>query len=190
MDKADRERRGDEVPRVRVRAGMVPGGDPTRAATDPLRSALRDAENTFLSLQRRAAEGALPEALSGYRAILSDLRVVSIRLREMSGHRDISYLADRRLTTLGNYCLWLTRRVSAEFLLILQIYFEQELKRLISPDAYRMYLRLEDVADVAREVEMLDDRTLMARLRDGSLLEQVVPQDPPPWLQSTSATAE
>jgi hypothetical protein len=188
-----REGRWADNPRVRIRTRVVRRDDSTRPTTDLLRGGLRDAERRFLWLQSRVAEGALPDALSGYLVTLSDLRMIGDRLRDMSGRRDLSYLADRRLTALGNYCVWLVRRVSAEFLLLQQIHLEQELKRLISADAYRMYLRLEDVADTARELEMLDDRSLMTRLREGSMretLEQVLSGEAFPWGQQSGAAAE
>jgi hypothetical protein len=66
--------------------------------------------------------------------------------------------------------------VSAEFLLLLQIRLEQQLKQTIDPRAYQLYLRLEDVGDAAREVEMLDDRDLLERLREGTLMQDIVDQ--------------
>ena len=193
MDEERREGRGDDTPRIRVRTRVVRRDDSIRPTTDLLRGALRDAERRFLWLQSRAAEGVRPDALAEYLVTLSDLSVIGDRLRDMSGRLDLSYLADRRLTALGNYCLWLVRRVSAEFLLILQVHLEQELKRVISTDAYRMYLHLEDVADTARELEMLDDRSLMTRLREGSMretLEQVLSGDAFPWEQHSGASVE
>ncbi len=194
MSDAESERQREEGPPVRVKTRVVRRGDAGRLTTDPLRGGLRDAERRFLSLQSSAAGGVSPEAPSEYLAILADLKVIGERLHDMSGRRDISYLTDRRLTVLNHYCLWLTRRVSAEFLLILQIQLEQELKRGIGPQAYQMYLRLEDVADAAREVEMLDDRDLMARLREGALLreilEQVLPGDASAWAPRGGGTTE
>lgn len=179
MSAEESERPLDDGPRVLVRTRVVRRGDPIRPTTDPLRGGLREAERRFLSLQSRAAEGASPDALSEYLAILADLKVIGEHLQDLAGRRDISYLADRRLAVLNNHCLWLTRRVSGEFLLILQIYLEQELKRVIDPHAYQMYLQLEDVSDAARAVEMLDDRDLMARLREGTLFREILEHVPP-----------
>ncbi len=193
MSETEGERRWSEGPRVRVRTRVVRRGDaairPVGAiepASGALRSSLRTAEHRFLSLQTRSAEGASPETLLEYLSILADLRVVGNRLQEVSGRRDISYLADRQLTVLYHHCLWLTQRVSAEFLLLLQIQLEQELKRMIGPQAYQVYLRLEDVGDAAREVEMLDDRDLMGRLREGTLLREILDQV---FLQSEFASS-
>jgi hypothetical protein len=172
---------------------VVRRDDSIQPTTELLRSALRDAERRFLWLQGRAADGALRDALAGYLVTLSDLRMASDRIRDVSGRRDLSYLADRRLTALSNHCVWLVRKVSAEFLLILQLQLEQELKRVIDPDAYRMYLHLEDVADTARELEMLDDRSLMARLREGSMretLELALSGEAFPWRQRSDSGAE
>jgi len=183
MNDMEGERRWSEGPRVRVRTRVVRRGDAVirpSGAIDPtstaVRSSLRAAELRFLSLQSRSAEGTSPETLLEYLSILADLRVAGNRLQEMSGRRDVSYLADRRLTVLDHHCLWLTRRVSAEFLLFLQVQLEQELKRMIGPQAYQLYLRLEDVGDAAREVEMLDDHHLMGRLREGTLLREILDQ--------------
>lgn len=179
MSGEDSERRWHEGPRVRVRARVVRRAEPIQLTTAPLRNKLREAERRFLSLQTGAVEGAPSHALSEYLAILADLKEIGNRLLDMSGRRDVSYLVDRRLTVLNHHCVWLTRRISTEFLLMLQIQLEQELKRVISPRAYETFIRLEDVADAAHEVEMLDDRELMAKLREGTLfreiLEQVLP---------------
>ncbi|MGH2372895.1 MAG: hypothetical protein ACRDIC_05385 [bacterium] len=161
-----------ETPRVRV----VRRADAGRITTDPLRSALRETERRFLSLQSSAAARASAEVLAEYLAILRDLGEIDEHLQEASGRRDIAYLVDRRLSILGDYCRWLTRRVSAEFFLILQVDLEQGLKRVIAPEAYQMFLRLEEVEDTAREIEMLSDRELMAKLRDGALVRDILEQ--------------
>ena len=175
--------RWSEGPRVRVRTRVVRRAD---AAIRPsasvglmshtVRTSLRTAEQRFLVLQSRSTEGGSSEILLEYLTLLADLRVVGNRLQEMTGRRDLSYLVDRRLTVLHHHCLWLTRRVSGEFLLLLQIQLEQELKRTIGPHAYQLYLRLEDVGDAAREVEMLDDRDLLGQLREGTLMREILDQ--------------
>ncbi|HET8679465.1 MAG TPA: hypothetical protein VFM39_05055, partial [bacterium] len=93
-----------------------------------------------------------------------------------SGRRDIPYLVDRRLTQLHDHSRWLVRRVSAVFLLILEVNLEQEFKQMIGPDAYQLFLRLEEVVDAAREIETLNDRDLMIKARDGTLLREVLEQ--------------
>ncbi len=168
--------RPEEVPRVRVRSRVVRRDDALRPTTDPLRSALREAERRFLSLQSSAAMRASTEGLAEYLTILTDLGRIDERLQEASGRRDIPYIVDRRLTILNQYCRWLTRRVSAEFFLLLQVHLEQELKRVIAPEAYQVFLRLEEVEDAARELEKLADRELMAKLREGTLVKEVLEQ--------------
>lgn len=143
-------------------------------ATDPLRRNLLDAERRFLALQGRTAYGPTVEAFAEFQAILEDLRTIGSRLVEMTGRRDASFFVERRLAILHQHCLWLARRVSAECLLLHEIRLEQALRRLISLEAYHLYLRLEDVEDAAREVEMLDDRDLMARLREGTLVSGIL----------------
>ncbi len=176
MNVEGNERPPEEVPRVRVRSRVVRRGDAIRLTTDPLRSALREAERRFLSLQSDAAARATNEVLAEYLTILTDLATIDENLQGASGRRDIPYLVDRRLTILNDYCRWLTRRVSAEFFLILQVHLEQELKRVITLEAYRAFLRLEEVEDVAREVETLTDRELMVKLREGTLVKEVLEQ--------------
>jgi len=183
MDEAESERRWSEGPRVRVRSRVVrrsasvmrPSGS-VELTSHAVRSSLRAAEVRFLLLQSRSAERPSSEILLEYLGILADLRVAGNRLQDMSGRRDLSYLTDRRLTVLHHHCIWLTRRVSAEFLLLLQVQIEQELKRAIAPETYQLYLRVQDVGDASREVETLDDRGLMCRLRDGTLLGEILDQ--------------
>ena len=125
-------------PRVRVRARVV--REALRITTDPLRSALHDAERRFLAAQRDATHGT-PGALSEYLTIMTDLGTIDERLEEVADRRDVSYLTNRRLSRLKEHCRWLARRVSADFLLALQVRLEQELKEIIGPDAYQMFLR-------------------------------------------------
>ncbi len=174
MSEAESHRRSDEGPRVRVKTRVVRRGDLVRQPTDPLRSDLREAERRFLSLPSGMTEGGSDDALSECVRILADLQHISDRLEEMSGRRDLSYLADRRLTVMNDHCAWLAKRVSAEFLLLFQIQLERELRRIISPDAYQLYLRLEDVGEVVREVEALGGRELLTRLREGTLVREIL----------------
>lgn len=175
MDDVYGGQRWSEGPRVRVRrrgtirSGTWPPGEKTQVTTDPLRGALRAAERRFLALQGMSAEGRWSEALEGYQDLMAELRMIGNRLGEHVGRRDLTFLADRRLNLLQDHCLWLARRVSSALLLVLQLRLEQELKRLSGPRGYQVYLRLEDVADAAHEVEALSEHDLMARLRDGTL---------------------
>lgn len=171
---------------MRVKARVVPRGDPVRTAVEALRARLADAEHRFLALLSRIGQGISRDVLVECLEILAELREVAARLHEMAGRRDISYFADLRLTALRNHCLWLARRTSGEFLLLLQIHFEATLRRLIGPNAYQIYLRLEDVEDVAREVETMSDHDLLGRLRDGTLLRENVEQTLPADLPGTS----
>ena len=165
-----------EGSRVRVRTRVLRQGDPIRAAGDPLRSALRDAERRFLASQTSAAVGGSPAVLSEYQTLMAELGVIDERLEEASGRRDTPYLVDRRLSALKEYGRWLARRISAEFLLVLKVQLEQELKRVIGPDGYQMFLRFEEVEDAAREIEALADDDLMARVREGALFRQILKQ--------------
>lgn len=176
MNAEERRPPADDASRVRVRTRVVRRGDVIPLTTDSLQGTLREAERRFLSLQNSAMADAPPGVLSEYLAILADLRVVDGHLREMSGRRDITYSADRRLTYLNNHCRWLTRRVSAECLLVLQVQLEQEFRRVISPDAYQMFLRLEEIEDAGREIEAFSNRELMNRLHEGTLVREAVDQ--------------
>ncbi len=187
MSEAESGRRWEEGPRIRVKTRVIRRGEPVRHPTDLLRKDLREAERRFLSLPSGAAEGGSVEALSECLAILAVLRSVSDRLQEMSGRRDLSYLADRRMIVMYDHCTWLTKHVSAEFLLLLQIQLERELRRAISPEAYQLYLHLEDVGEVAREVEGLDGPELLTRLREGSLVREILGRV---WPDQTLAAAE
>jgi hypothetical protein len=160
-------------PRVRVRARVV--REALRITTDPLRSALNDAERRFLAAQRDATHGA-PGALSEYLTIMTDLGIIDERLEEVADRRDVSYLTNRRLSRLKEHCRWLARRVSADFLLALQVRLEQELKQIIGPEAYQMFLRFEEVEDAAGEIDRLSDDDLMVRLREGTLLRGILEQ--------------
>ncbi|OFX35492.1 MAG: hypothetical protein A2Z07_03290 [Armatimonadetes bacterium RBG_16_67_12] len=175
MSSQDYER-FQEGPRVRIRPRVVRRDDLERPMANSLRSVMREAESRFLALQTTATQSDPAVVLSAYLNILADLGAVAERLHEASVRRDISFVADRRLTFLSDYCRWLARRVSAEFLLILQISLEQDLKDAISPEAYLKFLRLEEVEDAARDVEGLNDRDLMGKLRIGTLFRDILDQ--------------
>jgi hypothetical protein len=175
----DGRRRGSywsEGPKVRVRRKVTirsEGARPdkgTRVATEPLRGTLRALEHRFLSLQDLSAAGHWSEAVEGCATLLADLRVISSRLEEEVGRCDLTFLDDRRLSLLQDRTVWLTRRVSSAMLLAQQLLLERELKRLVEPRGYQVYLCLEDLSEVAHEVEALSGQDLMVKLRDGTLL--------------------
>ncbi|MDR7519546.1 MAG: hypothetical protein QN131_05365 [Armatimonadota bacterium] len=176
MDGVERESRWSEGPRVRVKPRVIPRAGAIRLSTEPLRRDLQALERRFLLLQELLAEGPFRDFTTEFCSILGELGAIGNRLGEMVGRRNITYLVDRRLAILHQYCVWLARRVSAELLFHHQIRLEQELKRLIGPEAYQVYLRLEDVEDAAREVDMLDDRDMMRRLREGTLAQEILEQ--------------
>ncbi len=164
----------EEAPPAAERTRVIRRSEAFRSILEPLRRTLNEAERRFLALQ--SAADTSTEALGEYLGILAEVGAIDERLREISGRRDIPYLVDRRLTQLHDHCRWLVRRVSAVFLLILEVNLEQEFKQMIGPDAYQLFLRLEEVVDAAREIETLSDRDLMIKARDGTLLREVLEQ--------------
>jgi hypothetical protein len=126
--------------------------------------------------QNSASVRAPAESLVTCVAILEELGRIEGLLHEESARRDTPYLAERRLGLMREYCQWLTRRVSAEFLLVLRVQLERELRSMISPEAYQLFQRLEDIEDTAREIEATPDEELMARQREGSLFREVLDQ--------------
>jgi hypothetical protein len=142
----------------------------------PLWRALRDLEKRFLAAQSSVPPRAPSEALADCLSILDELRGIDGRLNEAAERRDFPYSLERRRAFLNTYCRWLIRRVGTEFLLILRVHLERELKGMISPDALQVFQRLEEVDDAARDLEAEADHELMARVRDGSLLRDVLDQ--------------
>jgi hypothetical protein len=130
----------------------------------------------FLAIQSNARTRAPSEALAGCLVVLDELRKIDGRLHNVAGRRDIPYFTERRLMLLNDYCQWLIRRVGTELLLILRVHLERELRRMISPDAYQVFERLEEVEDTARELEAGADQEIMARVRDGSLFRDILDQ--------------
>ncbi len=169
----ENEPRGRET-HVRMQPRMLRVSRFIRSTTDSLRALLREAERRFLTLQSAADEGAPSAVLSGYLKILGNLRAIDERLQEAVVRRDISYHTERKLIFLSDHCRWLTRRVSTEMLLFLQVHLERELRNSVSPEAYQVFLRLEDVTDAAREIETLSDKDLMGKLRIGTLLRDIL----------------
>jgi hypothetical protein len=141
---------------------------------DPLRSALRETERRFLAAHASVAARGTPTVLSEYLTLMAEVGVIDERLEEASSQRDASYMAARRVRSLRDYSRWLARRVSTEFLLLLEAHLETELKRLIGPDAYELFLRFEEVEEAAHEIGALSDDDLMARAREGTVFRRIL----------------
>ena len=180
MGELQTEVQWEEGPRVRLKPRVVRRGTRVQPAMDPIRTALRSVEQRFLDLVNVAGDDVSANTRAQYLVILGDLRVIANRIEDIADRRDLSYLTARRVNLLKHYCLWLSRRMSAEFLLMLQIQLEQEFKGLVGPQTYQTYLHLEEVADTAREINALLDNELLLRLRDGSLRSGMVELSGPP----------
>jgi hypothetical protein len=174
MTSSSGERTPEAESRVQVRTRVVRRSDAVRVATGPLRHALQEVEHRFIAVQSSRVPSASTKVLADYVRLLSELATTHRQLGEAVGRRDISYLTDRRLNLLEDYCHWLSRRVSSEFLLVLQVLLEQEMRRAMSPAAYQIFLRFEEIEDTVNEIETLPDKEFMNRLNDGVLLQELV----------------
>jgi hypothetical protein len=169
---------GEGVPedetQVRVRTRVVRRSDSVRVTTAPIRQALQEVERRFIGVQSGRTLATSTRVLADYVRLLSELGSLHKQLGDAVGRRDISYLTDRRVSLLGDYCHWLTRRVSSEFLLVLQVLLEQELKQVMGPETYQIFLRFEEIEDAAREIETLPEGEFMTRLHDGTLVRELL----------------
>jgi hypothetical protein len=185
MPREEQERRWQEGPRVRVRPRPGLPAEPVRVVVGEARSALRALEQRFLALQASLETRPPADLLADCLTLLSQLKELDQRLEEVSARRDLPYGTHLRLTFLNGNCRWLTRRISTEVVLALQVHLEQRFRRLVDPQAYQLFLRLDELSDAGREIEALSDRELMSRLRDGTLvrdvLESVRLMDVVPW---------
>ncbi len=174
MTDEEQQRRGEEGPRVRVRPRPGRRAEPVRAVLGEVRTRLRDLERRFLAVQAAAEARPPAEVLGEYLVLLQQVKEVDQRLEGAAGRRDLQYGMHLRLRYLNDNCRWLSRQIAAEVVLTLQVHLEQRFKRATDPDAYQMFLRLEELADTGREIERLSDRELMERLRDGTLVRDVL----------------
>jgi hypothetical protein len=192
MTDEGQERRWEEGPRVRVRPRPGRRAEPVRVVIGEVRDALRGLERHFLAVQAGAETREAAELLTEYLTLLNQLRGLDQRLEAAAGRRDLQYGVHLRFLYLNDNCRWLARRILAEMVLTLQVHLEQRFRRLVDPDVYQMFLRLDELADTGREIESMPDRELMSRLRDGTLVRDVLeavrladvvawpPQGPPP----------
>jgi hypothetical protein len=159
-----------------MRARSAPESLSELPALDPVGSALRDLERRFLESLSSSAKTAPTELEASYLGILAELREIDAGIQESMGRHDVPYFTDRRLATLADHCEWLTKRASNELMLLLQVSVERDLKRMISPEAYNLFLRLEEIETVARDIDELTGNALMERLREGTLLREILEQ--------------
>lgn len=170
----ERGQRGDEGPRVRVRPRPGRRAQPLRTIAGEVRAGLREVEQRFLTVQAEAEARPPADVLADYLALLGRVRDLYVRLEDTSGRRDVSYGMHLRLEFLHGACRWLARRISAEVVLAMQVQLEQRFRQVVDADAYQVYLRLEELTDAGREIEALSDRELLGRLRDGTLVRDVL----------------
>jgi hypothetical protein len=166
--------RWEEGPRVRMRPRSAPEAE--LPALDPVGGALRDLERRFLESLSTSAQAIPTELQASYLGILAELREIDAGIQESMGRHDVPYFTDRRLGTLADHCEWLTKRVSGELMLLLQVQVERDLKRMISEEAYQLFLRLEEIETVARDLDELNGNALMERLREGTLIREILEQ--------------
>ena len=168
--------RWEEGPRVRMRARSAPESLTELPALDPVGGALRELERRFLESLSTSGQAAPTELQASYLGILAELREIDAGIQESMGRHDVPYFTDRRLATLADHCEWLTKRASSELMLLLQVQVERDLRRMISPEAYQLFLRLEEIETIARDLDDLTGNALMERLREGTLLREILEQ--------------
>jgi hypothetical protein len=159
---------------MRPRGGLEAAAE--LPALDPVGGAMRDLERRFLESLSASAHTVPAEVQASYLQILAELREIDAGIQESMGRHDVPYFTDRRLCGLADHCEWLTKRVSSELMLLLQVQVERDLRQMISPEAYQLFLRLEEVEAVARDLDDLTGSTLMERLREGTLLREILEQ--------------
>lgn len=124
-----------------------------------LEATLDAAEQHFVALVARGLVGEPPML-----RILDDLRRVLSALAEMDGRRDVTFLSLQRLQGVRTRALWLYRRLVQEQVFARKSALEQKLKSLISPEAYQVYLSLQE-CELEEEAERLaSDEDLALRL--------------------------
>jgi hypothetical protein len=161
----------------RAPVGQAPAGRaPEAPPLDPIGGALRDLERRFLDTLPTSAQAAPAELQATYLTILSELREIDADIQESIGRHDLPYVIDRRLATLADHCEWMTKRVTGELMLLVQVAVERDLKRMISSQAYQLFLRLEEIEAVARDFDDLSGKALMERLREGTLFREILEQ--------------
>ncbi len=168
--------RWEEGPRVRVRPRSGADAGAELPILDPVGGALRDLERRFLESLPTSGEAMPAELQATYLTILAELREIDTGIQESMGRHDVPYFTDRRMVTLADHCEWLTKRVSGELMLLLQVQVERDLRRQISPQAYQLFLRLEEIETVARDLDELNGKALMERLREGTLFREILEQ--------------
>jgi hypothetical protein len=104
-----------------------------------LEATLDAAEQQFVALLARGLVGEPPML-----RILGDLRRVLAALAEVDGRRDMTFPTVERLRGVRARAVWLYRRLVQEQVFARKAALEQKLKSLISPEAYQVYLSLQE----------------------------------------------
>jgi len=150
---------------------------PRRSEVRTLWQGVRVLEDRFVHLQERLARGGLGEQefLESADIILGVQRVYR-ELKDESGRRNLRFAAEQQLSRLDEWCRWLVRKVAEEVFFRARLDLEQTLRTMLSPDAYRVYLRMTELEDMAQEITALSDTALADQLWQGELAPMLIDQ--------------
>ncbi len=116
---------------------------------------------TLLAQQRLFSNnGGEPPAMR----VVGELRRVLRAVMDLEERRDLTFEDIRRLQALRTRTVWLYRRVTQERLFAKKLQLEEQLKSMIPPEAYEVYLKLQ-ACEVEEEADQAaTDEELAARL--------------------------
>ncbi len=97
-------------------------------------------------------------------------------LEDERERRDLTFSTHRRLSALADWCRWMVRKLADECFLRVRLDLEWKLKAMLSSGALELYLRIDELGDMAKEIAEMSDADLGSQMRQGQLAGVLVDQ--------------
>lgn len=154
---------------------IAQAADPSRVRAFLL--SMRAIEDQFSVLQKHLDKHGLTVACFRETAdLISQTQSLYGILEDERDRRDLSFSTHRRLSALAEWCRWMVRKLADECFLRVRLDLEQKLKATLSTSALELYLRIDELGDIAKEMAEMSDADLGNQMREGQLAGVLVDQ--------------
>ncbi len=149
--------------------------DPSRVRAFQL--SIRAIEDRFSTLQKHLDKHGLRGTSIGETAdLIVQTQSLYRILEDERDRRDLNFSTHRRLSALADWCRWMVRKLADECFLRVRLDLERKLKAMLSTGAIELYLRIDELGDMAKEIAEMSDADLGSQMRQGQLAGVLVGQ--------------
>lgn len=142
--------------------------DPSRVRA--FQQTIRAIEDRFSTLQKHLDKNGLMGTCFRETAdLIMQTQSLYQVLEDERDRRDLSFSTHRRLSALADWCRWMVRKLADECFLRVRLDLEQKLKAMLSAGALELYLRIDELGDMAKEIVELSDADLGSQMRQEQL---------------------